>query len=402
MRHGVRRYSGSSGSTPTGLPSCDSRIFSTLASAAPSNFWQWSRSRSPRSYCVIDSSSATLPCSSRSTIFSSSASAALEAHGRRLRCCCRFRTLLRPCCFSLSSGGLHAPLPIPQGLASRIRPPARSTRRSPQWRPQVPSTAGRPVEILPASIAGPRAGRANGHRSRPDMSDEVRAEAVYRRKDAAEEGFAELLPAIAFAQRRVEDVACSRFRTSAPVPGYSGIWCVEAKSTDLSSQKMSCVPLPWCTSKSTIATRFDAMRLLRVPCGDGDGVDEAKSHRIGFFGVVPRRAHGAERIRKLARKHPVDGGDRGSDRTLHRFPAFRAGGGVLVDPRTRPVCGMRLSIRWMWLRGWARVNCSGSASGASWRSRKWNRSSDSASSTARSRSGRSGWPGGIRCSRQIG
>src|SRR5215467_12117852 len=45
---------------------------------------------------------------------------------------------------------------------------------------------------------------------------------------------------------------------------------------------------------------------------------------------------------------------------------------------------------------------SSEACGASPRFRIWNRSASSARSIARSRSGRSGWPGGVRWSRQAG
>ena len=37
---------------------------------------------------------------------------------------------------------------------------------------------------------------------------------------------------------------------------YFGIWWVEAKRIRVSFQTRSWVPLPWCTSKSTIATRW--------------------------------------------------------------------------------------------------------------------------------------------------
>ncbi len=40
-----------------------------------------------------------------------------------------------------------------------------------------------------------------------------------------------------------------------PVPGYSGDWWIEQNSTRGSAWKMSLVPLPWCTSQSTIITR---------------------------------------------------------------------------------------------------------------------------------------------------
>ena len=40
-----------------------------------------------------------------------------------------------------------------------------------------------------------------------------------------------------------------------PVPGYSGDWWIETNSTRSLAWKMSLVPLPWCTSQSTIITR---------------------------------------------------------------------------------------------------------------------------------------------------
>ena len=55
---------------------------------------------------------------------------------------------------------------------------------------------------------------------------------------------------------------------ASPVIGQSGYWCSETASTLGSSQNTACVPLPWCTSQSTTATRADAVHRLGVPDGD--------------------------------------------------------------------------------------------------------------------------------------
>src|SRR5712672_1305904 len=52
--------------------------------------------------------------------------------------------------------------------------------------------------------------------------------------------------------------------------------------------------------------------------------------------------------------------------------------------------------------GWQSAMVSSDAAGASTRTSIWKRSSSSARSIARSRSGRSGCPAGVRCSRQAG
>ena len=53
------------------------------------------------------------------------------------------------------------------------------------------------------------------------------------------------------------------------------------------------MPLPWCASKSQIATRPDAV-LQRVQCRDCDVVEVAKAHRPIPGSVVARRPHQTE------------------------------------------------------------------------------------------------------------
>ena len=62
---------------------------------------------------------------------------------------------------------------------------------------------------------------------------------------------------------------------------------------------MSCVPLPWCTSMSTIAIRC-APASLRGAHGDRRIVEEAETHWQIWCCVVSRRAHDRERGERLA------------------------------------------------------------------------------------------------------
>ena len=84
---------------------------------------------------------------------------------------------------------------------------------------------------------------------------QLRAESVERRQQAFAPRRAECGAARARRQRRVDDVADAALVRRSPVSGYSGNWCELRYSTRGSASKMACVPLPWCTSKSTIATR---------------------------------------------------------------------------------------------------------------------------------------------------
>src|SRR3954468_13295575 len=81
-------------------------------------------------------------------------------------------------------------------------------------------------------------------------------------------------------------VSCSPRSPLAPVPGNNGIWCVEQYITVESDQKISCVPLPWWTSKSTTAAR--PMPYLRWAWrgGGGGGCQKKKKHRFFFSGGV--------------------------------------------------------------------------------------------------------------------
>ena len=67
---------------------------------------------------------------------------------------------------------------------------------------------------------------------------------------------------------------------------------------------MSSVPLPWWTSKSTIATRSQAAHVERVARRDRDVVEEAEAHRLVARRVVAGRAHRAERVLRPRRRSP--------------------------------------------------------------------------------------------------
>ncbi len=67
---------------------------------------------------------------------------------------------------------------------------------------------------------------------------------------------------------------------------------------------MSSVPLPWCTSKSTIATRLQAVHVERVARRHRHVVEEAEAHRLVARGMVAGRAHGAEGVVAARRPSP--------------------------------------------------------------------------------------------------
>ena len=76
------------------------------------------------------------------------------------------------------------------------------------------------------------------------------------------------------------------------VPGI--LMCAEEQHRSV-PQKQSCVPLPWCTSQSTMRTRSSPVPALRMPRRDRHVVEEAKSHAgsesRGDLAGAQRRRH---------------------------------------------------------------------------------------------------------------
>jgi len=57
---------------------------------------------------------------------------------------------------------------------------------------------------------------------------------------------------------------------------------------------------------------------------DGDVVEQAEAHRHRGLGMVPRRAHGAEGVARLARHHGIHRGDDGASRAQRGLARSRA------------------------------------------------------------------------------
>ena len=112
------------------------------------------------------------------------------------------------------------------------------------------------------------------------------------------------------------------------MPGQPGAWWMEAKKRLGSASTTAWVPLPWWTSKSTIATRARPVGLRRAR-GDGDVGEQAKAHGPVRLGVVAGRADGAEGPLDLAarhRAHRVDhraGGAPGGGEAARRHQGVR-------------------------------------------------------------------------------
>ena len=77
------------------------------------------------------------------------------------------------------------------------------------------------------------------------------------------------------------------------------------------------------------------VRLQRVQRGDGDIVENAKAHRRGGFGVVARRAHGAERHVVLARQHRIHRGDARAGGAIGGFARTGREEGVGIELHAR-------------------------------------------------------------------
>ncbi len=101
----------------------------------------------------------------------------------------------------------------------------------------------------------------------------------------------------------------SAFEPGPPVPGQNGHWWSETVSTLGSSRKSASVPFPWCTSKSTTATRADSERALRVASRDRDVPEDAEAHRRALEArggrVVERARNRPPRLRRSRSRQRV-------------------------------------------------------------------------------------------------
>ena len=145
----------------------------------------------------------------------------------------------------------------------------------------------------------------------------------------------------------------------------------------------------------------DAVLLLRIARGDGGIVEQAKAHRPRGLGVMAGRARGDEGVCRLLRQHLVDREDGAADRAQRRLERAGRHRGVGVEPH-HALFGRGVAQLDDVVHRMAQRDGLDGAIGACSRASCWNFSASSACSTARSRSGRSGWPAGVRCSRQAG
>ena len=109
--------------------------------------------------------------------------------------------------------------------------------------------------------------------------------------------------------------------------------------TSSRAAKMSCVPLPWWTSQSTISTRAapgPPRRLGR----DRRVVEQAEPHRAVGHGVVAGRTHERERVPRAPAHRRQRRLDRGARRQPRGVPASRRHRGVRIELAAPP--GQRL------------------------------------------------------------
>ena len=142
---------------------------------------------------------------------------------------------------------------------------------------------------------GERIARVRVEAGRDD--DEIGPEVREPRQDRAVERLAELLAAVAGRKRRVDDGVvlaalglARRCRDRAASGGSS--------NTSRSDRTRKC---PACRCRDarrnrSIATRLEAVLLLRVARGDRGVVEQAEAHRPRRLGVMAGRAHGDEGV----------------------------------------------------------------------------------------------------------
>ena len=116
-------------------------------------------------------------------------------------------------------------------------------------------------------------------------------------------------------------------------------------STVGSSRKSASVPLPWWTSKSTIATRVEPELALGVARGDRDVVEDAEAHRADASAWWPGG-------RTSAKPPVLDSADRAARSEARRLPRRRAR--ERVRRRATPPRGSRRPRRRSAARGRAR------------------------------------------------
>ena len=108
-----------------------------------------------------------------------------------------------------------------------------------------------------------------------------------------------------------------------------------AKSTSRDSWKIAFVPLPWCTSQSTISTRSAPERVDRVARGDGHVREQAEAHRARGLGVVAGRAQRGEAHALAAAEERLGQRAGAAGGVQRRVPGAGAERGVEIERRRR-------------------------------------------------------------------
>jgi len=142
--------------------------------------------------------------------------------------------------------------------------------------------------------------------------DQVRAEVVQRTQDARRERLPERLAGIARAQRRVPDVADARLRQVAGAGEQRHL-------VGRTVEEVLVGPEDVLRAVAVVDVEIhdrDALGTVAdtgvVGC-DGGVREQAEAHGAVGLGVVPRRAHLAERVGEAARHHLVDRIEPGAD-----------------------------------------------------------------------------------------
>ena len=226
-------------------------------------------------------------------------------------------------------------------------------------------------------------------------------EVAQPRQDHGLEGFAELVAAVAGAQRRVDDgVEHRRARRSRRCRDRAA--SRGSSSTARSGRPRRC---PACRCRDARRNRRWRRARRRTSSaharGDRRVVEQAEAHRPRRLGVVAGRPHRRRRRSRSGPSSPRRPPARAPPTA--RSAASNVPGDIEVSASIRTMPFRRgVADRLDIFHRMASEMMSASAIGACSRASVWNRSASSACSMARRRSGRSGCPAGVRWSRQAG
>ncbi len=181
-------------------------------------------------------------------------------------------------------------------------------------------------------------GQANLRQRVPDMGietdgdeEEVGREIVERRQDATFEGVAENFAAVAWLQRRIEDVADAGFAERA-CTGKERHLMRRAVEQLLIGPERGLRAVAVMHIEIDHGHSLGAVLGARMERSDGDIIEKAEAHGARRLGMVPGGTHRAECVGHISRHDLIDGVERSTCGAERCIPAPRRDHSIRVEP----------------------------------------------------------------------